>query len=232
MTDNETTNAAELLASTTLFSRLPEGALAHVAAVAVPRTFPAGSAIFREGDVGEACYVIAKGHARALGEHADGRTIALATFGPGDVFGELSLFDAETRSATVETLDEVEALAILGSDLRPLVAANPELGLGLAAALARRLREANRRIARRSFQTVQGRVAAALLELVDQARSEGAGVGEVELVTTQNEIAQLAGTSRESASRFIADLARADVIEQGRGKVLVKDPEALEGWVW
>jgi CRP/FNR family transcriptional regulator len=232
MTHKDTTAATELLASTTLFSLLPAAALERIAAVAVPRTFPAGTAIFREGDSGESCYVISTGHARALGEHADGRTIALATFGPGDLFGELSLFDAETRSATVETLDEVEALAILGSDLRPLVAANPELGLGLAAALARRLRESNRRIARRSFQTVQGRVAAALLELVDQARSEGAGAGEVELVTTQTEIAQLAGTSRESASRFIADLARADVISQGRGRVLVKDSDALEGWVW
>lgn len=232
MTNQDTTKAAELLASTPLFSLLPADALTRIAAVAVPRSFPAGSAIFREGDTGEACYVISSGHARALGEHADGRTITLATFGPGDLFGELSLFDAETRSATVETLDEVEALAILGSDLRPLVAANPELGLGLAGALARRLREANRRIARRSFQTVQGRVAAALLELVDQARSEGAVAGEVELVATQTEIAQLAGTSRESASRFIADLARAGVISQGRGRVLVKDPDALEGWVW
>ena len=202
MTHKDTTAATELLASTTLFSLLPAAALERIAAVAVPRTFPAGTAIFREGDSGESCYVISTGHARALGEHADGRTIAL------------------------------EALAILGSDLRPLVAANPELGLGLAAALARRLRESNRRIARRSFQTVQGRVAAALLELVDQARSEGAGAGEVELVTTQTEIAQLAGTSRESASRFIADLARADVISQGRGRVLVKDSDALEGWVW
>ncbi len=103
--------------------------------------------IFREGDTGESCYVIRSGHARALGEHADGRTITLATFGPGDLFGELSLFDLETRSATVETLDDLEALAILGSDFKPLVG---DLGIALAAALARRLRLANARIARRS----------------------------------------------------------------------------------
>ena len=229
---NDPSAAADLLASTALFSLLDPEALKRIAAVAVPRSFPAGTAIFHEGDQGESCYVISSGHARAIGEHPDGRTIALATFGPGDLFGELSLFDAETRSATVETLDDVEALAILGSDLRPLVTANPELGLGLAAALARRLRESNMRITRRSFQTVQGRVAAALLELVDQARSEGAESGPVQLVTTQTEIAQLAGTSRESASRFIADLARAGVIEQGRGRVVVNDSEALQGWVW
>ncbi|MCX6390645.1 MAG: Crp/Fnr family transcriptional regulator [Solirubrobacterales bacterium] len=232
MTNTNQAEAAALLASTPLFSLLPPDALNRIATVAIARSFPAGTAIFREGDSGESCYVIASGHARAIGEHGDGRSITLASFGPGDLFGELSLFDAEVRSATVETLDEVEVLAILGSDLRPLIIANPELGIGLASALARRLRDSNRRIARRSFQTVQGRVAAALSELVEQARSEGAEGGPIELVTTQTEIAQLAGTSRESASRFIADLARAGVIEQGRGRVIIKDPEALEGWVW
>ena len=219
----------DLLRSTRLFSAMPEDALEHIAAVAVPRRFPGGTVIFHEGDSGESCYVIRSGHARAVGEHADGRAITLATFGPGDLFGELSLFDAESRSATVEALDDLEAFAILGSDLKPLVG---ELGLALAASLARRLRLANARIARRSFQTVQGRVAAAIEELVDKARAEGAGAGPVELVATQTEIAQLAGTSRESASRFLAELARSGVVEQGRGRIIVRDPGALEGWIW
>ena len=229
MTDSTPLGAVDLLRSTRLFSVMPDDALEHVASVAVSRKFPGGTTIFREGDTGESCYVIRSGHARAVGEHPDGRTITLATFGPGDLFGELSLFDSESRSATVETLDEVEALAILGSDLKPLVG---ELGLALAASLARRLRLANDRIARRSFQTVQGRVAAALEELIEKARSEGAEAGPIKLVTTQTEIAQLAGTSRESASRFLAELARSGILEQGRGNIVVRDPGALEGWIW
>lgn len=232
MTLEPTTDAAELLGSTRLFSALPEDSLTHIANVAVPRAFEAGTAIFHAGDAGESCYVIRSGHARAIGEHPDGRQITLGNFGPGDIFGELSLFDAEVRSATVEALDNVEALAILGSDLKALVVANPELGLVLASALARRLRIANQRIERRSFQTVQGRVAAAIRELVDRARAEGAGPGPTQIVATQAEIAQLAGTSRESASRFLAELSRAGVVEQGRGRLIVVDPPALEGWVW
>ena len=229
MTDSTPLGAVDLLRSTRLVSVMPDDALEHVASVAVSRKFPAGTTIFREGDTGESCYVIRSGHARAVGEHPDGRAITLATFGPGDLFGELSLFDSESRSATVETLDEVEALAILGSDLKPLVG---ELGLALAASLARRLRLANDRIARRSFQTVQGRVAAALEELIEKARSEGAEAGPIKLITTQTEIAQLAGTSRESASRFLAELARSGILEQGRGSIVVRDPGALEGWIW
>ncbi|MEI7889957.1 MAG: Crp/Fnr family transcriptional regulator [Actinomycetes bacterium] len=227
-----TNDAADLLGSTRLFSALPEDALLHIAAVAVPRAFASGSAIFHAGDPGESCYVIRSGHARAIGEHPDGRQITLGNFGPGDIFGELSLFDAETRSATVEALDDVETLAITGSDMKALVVANADLGLELAAALARRLRIANQRIERRSFQTVQGRVAAAIRELVDRARVEGAGPGPTQVVATQAEIAQLAGTSRESASRFLAELSRAGVVKQGRGRLIVVDPPALEGWVW
>ncbi len=79
---------------------------------------------------------------------------------------------------------------------------------------------------------MQGRVASALSELVEKARSEGAEPGPIELKATQTEIAQLAGTSRESASRFLAELARSGVLEQGRGRLTVSDPGALEGWIW
>jgi CRP/FNR family transcriptional regulator, cyclic AMP receptor protein len=98
--------------------------------------------------------------------------------------------------------------------------------------LGRRLRAANERLARQSFQTVQSRVAAVLAQLVDQARSEGAADHDVAVVATQADLAQLAGSSRESASRFLAVLERAGVITQGRGRLTVHDPAALQGYVY
>ena len=91
------------------------------------------------------------------------------TFGPGDIFGELAMFDDELRSATVEAIDELEALAILGPDMRRLMREHPELAVKLAVSLVRRLRDANERLARQSFLTVQSRVAAVLAQLVEQA---------------------------------------------------------------
>ena len=112
--------------------------------------------MFREGDESNTCYVVRSGHARAVREHADGRQIALATFGPGDIFGELAMFDDERRSATVETIDALEALAILGPGHAPAdAAAGRQLAVALAASLARRLRTTNERLASQSFQTVQ-----------------------------------------------------------------------------
>jgi len=104
-----------LLQGLPAFATLSEEDLAAIADVTVPRSFRAGEAVFHEGDASDTCYVIRSGHVRAIREHTDGRTITLATLGPGDIFGELAIFDEEERSATVESLEETDAVAILAA---------------------------------------------------------------------------------------------------------------------
>ena len=221
-----------LLGQVPVFETLAPDDLQRVVEVAVPRSFPGHHVIFREGDASDTCYVVRSGHARAIREHADGRMITLAHFGPGDIFGELAMFDDELRSATVETLDEVQAIAVLGSDMRRLLRQHPDIAVKLVIALGRRLREANERLTRQSFQTVQSRVAVVLGQLVQQARAEGAGADDVLVKVTQADIAQLAGSSRESASRFLAVLERAGIVTQGRGRITVHKPDALGRYVF
>ena len=91
---------AALLGRVPVFEELADDDLRRVAEVTVPRRFGAGEVVFREGDDSDTCYVVNAGHARAIREHPDGRQITLATFGPGDIFGELAMFDDERRSAT------------------------------------------------------------------------------------------------------------------------------------
>src|SRR4051812_32132313 len=225
-------DTASLLAQVPVFEELVEPDLRRVAEVAVPRQFEAGDVVFREGDDSDTCYVVRSGHARALREHADGRQITLATFGPGDIFGELAMFDDERRSATVEAIDDLDALAILGRDMRRLMTAHPQIAIKLAGSLGRRLRATSEQLARQSFQTVQSRVAAGLPPPVQQAQAEGAPARDVQITTTQADLAKLAGSSRESASRFLAVLERAHVISQGRGRLTVHDPGALRGYVY
>src|ERR687886_1346796 len=177
-------DSVALLGAVPVFETLAPDDLRRVAEVAVPRRFAAQQVIFREGDSSDTCYVVRTGHARAVRANPDGRTIALAHFGPGDIFGELAMFDDERRSATVETLDEVEALAILGADMRRLLREHPDISVKLVIALGRRLREANERLARQSFQTVQSRVAGVLGQLVRQAQSEGAAEKDVLVTAT------------------------------------------------
>jgi CRP-like cAMP-binding protein len=221
-----------LLRRVPVFSSLPEEDLGRVADVAVPRRFAAAEVVFREGDESNTCYVVRSGKARAIRAHTDGRSITLANFGPGDIFGELAMFDNERRSATIETLAITEVIAILGGDMRRLMRDQPEIAVKLIAALAQRLRDTNERLARQSFQTVQSRVAAVLAQLVAQARSDGAPDGDVLITSTQADLAQMAGSSRESASRFLAVLERAQIITQGRGKLIVHDAAALDRYVY
>jgi CRP/FNR family transcriptional regulator len=265
----------ELLGRVPVFSTLVQSDLERIAEFAVPRRFAAGEVVFREGDASDTCYIVREGHARAIRKHSGGRTITLATFGAGDIFGELALFEDERRSATVEATEPTTVVGVLGPDMRRLMAEHPEISTRLVIALGRRLRETNERLSRQSFQTVQSRVAVALTELVarqlaaerDRAavtgadgkeqkgrarrgprggrarstsrsrgavgsRSNGSDAKDVLVIATQADLAQLAGSSRESASRFLAVLERAGVITQGRGRLVVHDPQALKEYVF
>jgi CRP/FNR family transcriptional regulator, cyclic AMP receptor protein len=220
-----------LLARVPLFSELSRGELDRISRVAVPRSFPSGVRVFHEGDRSDACYLVRSGDLRVTREHPDGRAIALATLGPGDLFGELAMLDGEARSASVETLSDSELLALPASDLRRLLADHPEISVKLVVALTRRLRETNERVARQSFQTVPSRVAGVLTQLIAEETTAEGRQG-VTVRMTQADLAQLAGTSRESVSRFLATLERAGVVQVGRGRVTVVEPRRLRAYIF
>ena len=225
-------DVVELLGRVPAFSTLEASDLQRIAEVAVPRAFEPGQMVFREGDASDTCYVVREGHMRAVRTHGDGRTITLATFGPGDIFGELAMFEDERRSATVEAIEPTGVVGVLGPDMRRLMGEHPVIAARLVVALGRRLKEMNERLSRQSFQTVQSRVAVVLGELVAQEVAAGGDGAEVLVTATQADLAQLAGSSRESASRFLAVLERAGVISQGRGRLTVHDAEALKQYVF
>src|SRR5215467_415001 len=182
-------SAVELLKSVPLFADLEEAELERFSHVAVPRTFPAGTRVFHEGDSSDACYIVKSGNFRVTREHSDGRAITLATLGPGEIFGELAMLDGDKRSASAEALSDGELLALPAGDVRSLLSRHPEIALKLVAGLVRRLRAANVRISRQSFQTVPSRVAGILVQLSQEAQN-----GEQEAVTirmNQSDLAQL-----------------------------------------
>ncbi len=220
----------ELLSRVPLFSDLDEAELDRVAQVAVQRSFPKGTRVFHEGDPGDSCYIVRSGEMRVTREHSDGRAITLANLTTGDIFGELAMFDGQARSASVEAIQDAELLALPASDVKALIRDHSELGVKLVVALTRRLREANNRISNQSFRTVPGRVAGVLAGLL--AREPPNESSEVTIRMNQADLAQLAGTSRESVSRFLANLERAGVVRCGRGRVTVLEPERLDSYIF
>jgi CRP/FNR family transcriptional regulator len=223
--------SVELLSRVPLFSELSREELERISRVSVARSFPAGVRVFHEGDHSDACYLVRKGDLRVTREHPDGRAIALATLGAGDIFGELAMLDGEARSASVETLTDSELLALPAADVRRLLADHPGISVKLIAALTKRLRETNERVARQSFQTVPSRVAGVLNQLIAE-ESASAGRQGITIRMTQADLAQLAGTSRESVSRFLATLERAGVVRVGRGRVTVVEPRRLRAYIF
>lgn len=230
-TGREGEGVTALIGSVPLFSDLEPAEVERIAAVAVPRSFPAGSMVFREGDHSDACYVVRSGLFRVTRQHPDGRAITLATLAPGDFFGELAMLDGEVRSASVEAVEEGELLGLPANDMLSLLERNPEITVKVATALTRRLRQANERISRQSFQTVPSRVAGVLAQLAAEEIGEGTE-REVTIRMKQADLAQLAGTSRESVSRFLADLERAGIVEGGRGRVTILDPARLKDYIF
>jgi len=222
---------AALLARTEIFGGLEERELRDVAQVAVPRHWDRGEVIFREGDSGDTCYLLRTGAVVLTREHQDGRMVALAELRAGMLFGELAMFRGETRSATAEAIEPTTAVALLARDVQRLIKRSPDIALKLLASLSERVSRTNERLLQQSFQTVAGRVASALLAQVIARQAEGAPQQDVLIRSTQAEIANLAGTSRESASRFLATLERAAVVTLGRGKVTVHDPERLRNYI-
>ncbi|HEX3174418.1 MAG TPA: Crp/Fnr family transcriptional regulator [Solirubrobacterales bacterium] len=228
----ESLSPVELLRSVPLFSDLEQGELERFSRVAVPRSFPAGIRVFHEGDHSDACYIVRTGSFRVTREHSDGRAITLASLGPGDIFGELAMLDGEVRSASVEALSDGELLALPAGEVRALLSRHPETTVKLIAALVRRLRAANERISRQSFQTVPSRVAGVLSQLVAEESPHDGDGSEVTIRMNQADLAQLAGTSRESVSRFLADLERAGIVRPGRGRVTVLAPGKLRNYIF
>jgi CRP/FNR family cyclic AMP-dependent transcriptional regulator len=225
-------DTAQLLGRVSIFSGLTPDELRDLASVAVPRSWSSGEVIFREGDDGDTCYVVQRGIVRVTRNHSDGRTITLAELRPGDLFGELAMFDSERRSATVEAVEDTAGVALLAGDLRRLLLRHPEISIKLLSAFADRLKEANERISRQSFQTVASRVAGVLLAHSEALQAEGANPQNVLIRSTRAEMAQLAGSSRESVSRFLATLERAGLVTCGRGKVVIHDPAALRRYIY
>jgi CRP/FNR family transcriptional regulator len=215
-----------------LFADLSPEDLGRIGQVAIPRRFPRETRVFHEGDPGDACYIVRSGACRVTRQHRDGRAITLANLGPGAIFGELAMFDDGVRSASVEAAEDTELLALPAIDVRALLRRHPEVAEKLVVALTRRLREANERISSQSFQTVPSRVAGVLLQLLAEDEVASDPGGDVTIRLRQADLAQLAGTSRESVSRFLATLERAGVVRVGRARVTVIEPGRLSAYIF
>jgi CRP/FNR family cyclic AMP-dependent transcriptional regulator len=183
--------------------------------------------LFNEGDDGDALYVVLEGKMKLTRQAADGRENLLSVIGPGEMFGELSLFDPRPRTSTASAVTDALLVGLKHEALISWLQQHPEVSLHLLRALAQRLRRANDVTADLVFTDVPGRVAKNLLDLADRFGSKEADGLHVHHDLTQEELAQLVGASRETVNKALADFAARGWLQISARSVLILDPERL-----
>ena len=186
-----------------------------------------GEILFHEGEFGDHLFLILEGKVKLGHASTDGRESLMAVLGPGEMFGELSLFDPGLRAATATALTQARVLSLGNTQLMPWLAGRPEVAAALLQALARRLRRTNEAMADLVFCDVPGRVEKALMELGEKFGTIIPGGLLVTHDMTQEELAQLVGASRETVNKALADFAQRGWISLESRQVLILDVERL-----
>jgi CRP/FNR family transcriptional regulator, cyclic AMP receptor protein len=211
-----------------LFATLDDEAANALMDSMTPSRLERGDVLFREGDRGDRLYVIGEGKIKLGLTSSDGRENLLAILGPGEMFGELSLFDPGPRTATATAVAETQIIALHHEDLTTFLSGRPAVATTMLAALARRLRRTNETLSDLVFTDVPGRVAKALLDLSSRFGRQSEDGILVAHDLTQEELAQLVGASRETVNKALADFATRGWIKLEARAVVLIDIERIQ----
>lgn len=222
------TDTKAFLENVPLFKDVPERALDIAASVVQLRTFETDTVLFQEGDTGEAVYILARGLVKLSKVDLGGYEKTLTILQPPEFFGEMALLGAETRNATALTLSEVKAYLLFGDDFNKLIQTYPSVTINLTSTLAQRLKGQNDEAQILSYKDAQGRVAFVLLRLYRSGVIELSESGEALVRLTHQDLANLAGTSRETVTRALKVLEREQVITTRPKEIIVTDVQGLE----
>jgi CRP/FNR family transcriptional regulator, cyclic AMP receptor protein len=220
-------HAEEMLRRAPLFEALDEDETKALRAGVTDVALARGERLFDEGDGGDRLYVVLDGKIKLTRTSADGRENLISLVGPGEMFGELSLFDPRPRTMSASAVTDVRLAALAHDDLRSWLAGHPDVAMHLLAALARRLRRTNEVMSDLVFTDVPGRVAKALLDLAARFGTKQEEGVHVNHDLTQEELAQLVGASRETVNKALADFVARGWIQLQPKSVLLLDPERL-----
>jgi CRP-like cAMP-binding protein len=217
--DLQNAGKAEVVKQSFIFSRLSDDELAELASLAVERSFVAGGFIFWEGDAPDWFYIVAEGQVKALKHSSSGKEFIIAFFGPGEMFGEVAVFENKPYPASVQAMADSRVLGIKREDFLAFLASRPHVALRIINILGGRLREAQSRLRDFAGERVEERLARTLLMLSSKLGPT--------LPFTRQELADMAGTTTETAIRFMSRLKDRGIIRSVRGKTVILDETKL-----
>ena len=213
------TGKAEVLKQSFIFSSLKDDELAELAKLAIERNFVPDEFIFWDGDAPEWFYIIAEGRVKVVKHSSLGKEFIIAFFGSGEMFGEVAVFEDKPYPASAQAVAETKVLGIKREDFLSFLAHRPEVALRIISVLGGRLRDAQGRLKDLAGERVEQRLARTLLMLSAKRGST--------LPFTRQEIADMAGTTTETAIRSMSRLKDGGIIRSTRGKIIILNETKL-----
>jgi CRP-like cAMP-binding protein len=215
----------DILKQIPLFSELNDRDLDKVIHLASRQKYHKDNMILIEEEVGSTMFIILSGKVKISRISDDGREVILSILSDGDFFGEMSLLDGHTRSANVTATDESELLVIRREEFLQMLKDYPQIAINLLKELAQRIRKSDEHIKSLSLQDATGRVATTLLRIAEDSGMFRKGQVEISELPLQQDLANMAGTSRETISRVIKSLTDDGFLKKHGGKIIILDYE-------
>jgi len=213
-------NIHDLVRAVPIFGDLDDAEIKKIADIGINRKFTKNGIVFLEDEEGAALFIIISGKVKIVRTDDEGGEVILSILGEGDFFGEMAILDGLPRSATVVSIDNSELFMIHRRDFLQVIEKSPQVAVSLLRELTRRLRKADEQIKSLSLKDAVGRVANVILQLADDSGKIKKGQVIIPDFPLQQDLANMAGTSRETISRTIHQFIREGLLEQ-RGNSLV-----------
>jgi len=215
----QSSGKAQILRHSFIFSSLSDDELGELANLAIERSFLPGEFIFWDGDTPEWFYIVTEGKVKVLKHSSLGREFIIAFFSPGEMFGEVAVFENKPYPASAQAVAETKVVGIKRGAFLSFLANRPQVALKIINVLGGRLRDAQNRLRDLAGERVEQRLASVLLML-------SAKLG-LTLPFTRQEVADMVGTTTETVIRVMGNLKDRGIIRSVRGKVIILDKEKL-----
>lgn len=206
-----------------IFRDLSETEMEAIGAAAPMKTYAAGELIYSPHRPVEELYILKSGRIRVFRTSADGKAVTTAIITPGTIFGEMVLLGQHMYDNFAEALEDSVVCVMSRADVRRFLLADARIATRIAEILGRRLAEMERRLSDSFLKSVPQRVAGTLLTLAAEHRNHPLAARRQVVTVTHEQLATLAGTSRETATKVLGDYAERGLIKLGRGRITILD---------
>lgn len=218
----------EFLRYVPIFSELDDSTLEQISKLGLRKNYTKDSVVLFEQETGSALFVIINGKVKVSRVSDDGKEVILTILGDSDFFGEMAILDGLTRSANVTAMEDSELFIIQRSDFLDLLHSHPEVSIALLQELTQRLRSADMKIKSLSLKDAEGKVATVILQLADDVGKIKQGTVEIEKLPFQHDLANMAGTSRETISRTLHSFAKKGLVELDGSRLRILNYEKFK----